>query len=74
VGFYFDNDVINIHFYQVSNEVTECLMHSTHKGRKSILKIIRHEDIAKETIYCYKCSVFLIFPRHWYLVETGISI
>jgi hypothetical protein len=49
-------------------------MHSTHKSRKSILKTIRHGDIAKKVIYCYKCNVFFIIPRHWYLVETGISI
>jgi hypothetical protein len=27
------DDVINIHFYQVSNEVIECLMHVTHKNK-----------------------------------------
>jgi hypothetical protein len=70
----FDNDFINIHFYQVSNKVTECLMHGTHESRKSILKIIRHRDIAKEVIYCYKCSMFFIFSRHWYLMETRICI
>jgi hypothetical protein len=49
-----NNDVINIHLYQVSKGVPKCLMHGTHKGRKSILKIIRHGDIAKEVIYYYK--------------------
>jgi hypothetical protein len=49
-------------------------MHGMHKGRKSILKTIRHGDITKEVISCYKCSVLLIFSRHRNLVETRISI
>jgi hypothetical protein len=49
-------------------------MHNTHKSRKSILKTARHEDIAKEVIYCYKCSMLFILPRHWYLVEIGIRV
>jgi hypothetical protein len=68
--FGFDNDVINIHLYQVSNEVPESLMDGTHKGRKSIPKTIRHGDITKEVIYYYKSSMFFTFSRHWYLMET----
>jgi hypothetical protein len=49
-------------------------MHSTHKSRKSILKTVKYGHIVKEDIYCYKCSVFFITPRHWYLVETRICI
>jgi hypothetical protein len=49
-------------------------MHDTHKSRKSILKIIRHGDIAKEVIYCYKYSMFFIFSRYKYLMKTRISI
>jgi hypothetical protein len=45
-------------------------MHDTHKGRKSIFKTTRHGDLAKEDIYYYKCSVLLIFSRHWYLMKT----
>jgi hypothetical protein len=28
--------------------ILECLMHGTHKGRKSILKTVKHGDIAPE--------------------------
>jgi hypothetical protein len=49
-------------------------MHDTHKSGKSILKSIRHVDVAKEAIYCYKCIVFLIFSRHRYLMKVRISI
>jgi hypothetical protein len=49
-------------------------MHEKPESRKIILKTIRHGDIVKETIYCYKCSMFFIFSRHWYLMETRISI
>jgi hypothetical protein len=49
-------------------------MHGTNKCRKIILMTIRHGYIAKEVIYCYKCSVFLIFSRHQNFMETGISI
>jgi hypothetical protein len=49
-------------------------MHDTHKGRKSILKSIRHGDIIKDDIYYYKVIIFFIFTRHCYLVKTRISI
>jgi hypothetical protein len=49
-------------------------MHSTHKGRQSILKTIRHGDITKDAIYYYKCDVLLIFSIHKYLMKTKISI
>jgi hypothetical protein len=45
-----------------------------HKGRKNILKTIRHENIAKETIYYYKSGMFFIFSRHWNFMETRIGI
>jgi hypothetical protein len=34
-------------------------MHDAHKGRKSILKTIRHGDITKEVIYYYKSGMLL---------------
>jgi hypothetical protein len=49
-------------------------MHGTHKCWKSIIKTIRHGDLAKEVIYYYKYSMFFIFSRHRYLMKTRISI
>jgi hypothetical protein len=49
-------------------------MDGTHESRKIIFKTIRHGDISKEDIYYYKCSMFFIFSRHWYLMETRIRI
>jgi hypothetical protein len=49
-------------------------MHGTHKSRNIILKTVRHEDIAKEAIYYYKCGMLFIFSRHGYLMKTRISI
>jgi hypothetical protein len=45
-----------------------------HKGRQIILKTVRHGDITKEVIYCYKSNMFFIFSRHGYLMKTRISI
>jgi hypothetical protein len=42
--------------------------------KTSMVGPLGHGDIAKEVIYCYKCSMLFILPRHWYLVETGIRI
>jgi hypothetical protein len=49
-------------------------MHVTHKGRQSILKAVRHGDITKEVIYCYKSGMLFIFSRHRYLMKPRISI
>jgi hypothetical protein len=57
--------VTDIHFYQFSDKVTECLLHGVQKRRKSILKTTRHGDIAKEVIYCYKCSIVrVMYPGY----------